>query len=412
MSVQSGSEQSGSDTTAAEKLRIAAFAFRSIPMRDGCAGADKFASELFPRLAARGHSVLAYNRLFPGELPLGDEYLGVTTRNVVTPTRKKGFDTLLHSCKVTWDIIRHNTADVVHLQNGGNSVFALILRLFGKRTYLSQDGVDWKRAKWPWYARIYLRITAYLTAFAPNAVIFDNIFCKEEFEQRFNREYDFIPFGSEVSHDDVDDSVLDELGLEPGSYFLFVGRFIPDKGLHYLIPAFEKTHTDKKLVLVGGAPNPSTYEQELTATRDPRILMPGFLYGSKTHSLMKHAYAYIQPSDIEGLSPVILQAMALGAPIICSDIRENKYVVDDTGTLFRQGDTDDLAGVLKWALENPQEMTRRAARGTARALKHFSWDAVALAHERMFLGKKPRSAAPVEKTADMNLDVETMIRTD
>ncbi len=393
-----------------KSLRIAAFAFRSIPMRDGCAGADKFASELFPRLVARGHSVVAYNRLFVGEQPIGDEYLGVETRNVYTPTRKKGFDTLIHSAKVTWDIIRNNTADVVHLQNGGNSVFAAILRLFGKRTFLSQDGVDWKRAKWPWYARLYLRFTAYLTAFAPNAVIFDNIFCKREFEQRFNREYDFIPFGSEVSEENLDESVLDELGLKPGEYYLFVGRFIPDKGLHYLIPAFEKTDTTKKLVLVGGPPNPSDYEKSLSATQDPRILMPGFLYGSKTHALMKNAYAYIQPSDIEGLSPVILEAMGLGAPIICSHIQGNKYVVAETGTLFRQGDIDDLAQVLRWSLDNPEDLAERGRQGTHRAQTRFSWDSVAEAHERLFMGKPVVHADAVESDPEPLLDGNTLIR--
>ncbi|MGH1361684.1 MAG: glycosyltransferase family 4 protein [Burkholderiaceae bacterium] len=391
-------------------LRIAAFAFRSIPMRDGCAGADKFASELFPRLVARGHSVVAYNRLFKGELPIGDEYLGVQTKNFYTPTRKKGFDTLIHSAKVTWDIIWNNTADVVHLQNGGNSVFAAILRLFGKRTYLSQDGVDWKRAKWPWYARLYLRFTAYLTAFAPNAVIFDNIFCKREFEQRFKRRYDFIPFGSEVSDQDLDESVLEELGLKPGEYYLFVGRFIPDKGLHYLIPAFERTETTKKLVLVGGPPNPSDYEKSLSATTDPRILMPGFLYGSKTHALMKNAYAYIQPSDIEGLSPVILEAMGLGAPIICSDIQENKYVVADTGTLFRQGNIDDFAEVLKWSIENPEALAERGRRGTERARTQFSWDSVTEAHERLFLGQEVEQPDEIEEASDTLLGGNTLIR--
>ncbi len=370
------------------KLRIAAFAFRSVPMRDGCAGADKFASELFPRLAARGHSVVAYNRLFKGEQPIGDEYKGVVTRNFYTPTRKKGFDTLIHSCKATWDIIRNDTADVVHLQNGGNSIFALVLRMFGKKVFLSQDGVDWKRAKWPWYGRLYLRLMAYLTAWAPNAVIFDNVFVKAEFEQRFKRTYDFIPFGSEVADTDLDESILDQLGLERGEYFLFVGRFIPDKGLHYLIPAFEKTKTTKKLVLIGGAPNPSDYEKGLASTKDPRILMPGYLYGSRTHALMKNAYAYVQPSDIEGLSPVLLEAMALGASIICSNIRENRYVVDDTALQFRQGDIDDLAEKLEWAVASPQAMRENALLGQERALSEFSWDAVAEAHERLFLDKR------------------------
>jgi glycosyltransferase involved in cell wall biosynthesis len=378
-------------------MRIATFSFRSIPLRPGCAGADKFALELYPRLVARGHSVVAYNRLFKGEEPLGDEYRGVVTKNFYTPTRKKGFDSILHSFKVCWDIVRNDTADVVHMQNGGNSPFALLLRMFGKKVFLSQDGVDWKRGKWPWYGRLYLWMTQYLTAVAPHAVIFDNIFCKAEFERRFKRTYDFIPFGSEVDESKLDESVLAELGLEKGGYFLFVGRFIPDKGLHYLVPAFERLKTDKKLVLVGGAPNPSDYERGIMATKDPRIVFPGFVYGGRTHALMKNAYAYVQPSDIEGLSPVVLENMALGTPIVCSDIVENQYVVGDTGLTFRKSDADDLLAKLQWALGHPAEMAANGLRGRERAAREFSWDAVAEAFEKVFMdpeGRRHREAPP------------------
>lgn len=377
-------------------MRIAAFTFRSIPLRPGCAGADKFALELYPRLVELGHEVVVYNRLFKGEEPLGDEYKGVKTYNFYTPTRKKGFDSLIHSFKVCCDIIARNTADVVHMQNGGNSPFALLLRLFGKKVFLSQDGVDWKRAKWPWYGRLYLWMTQYLTAIAPHAVVFDNIFCKAEFEKRFRRTYDFVPFGSEVNEDALDITVLDELGLKPGEYFLFVGRFIPDKGLQYLVPAFERLKTDKKLVLVGGAPNPSEFERKLLSSTDPRIVFPGYVYGGRTHALMKNAYAYVQPSDIEGLSPVVLESMGLGTPIICSDIVENKYVVGDTGVLFKQGNVDDLLAKLQWALVNPDTMRRNGVAGRQRAHREFSWTAVARGFERIFLdwkGERHKSLA-------------------
>lgn len=131
-------------------LRIAAFGFRSIPPTSGCAGADKFASELLPRLAERGYSVVGYNRLYPGQDRGPEVYRGVQLRYFKT-VNHSGFDTLLHSLKSTFDIIRYNTADVVHIQNGGNSIFGVVLRIAGKRVFLSQDGVDWKRDKWPPY---------------------------------------------------------------------------------------------------------------------------------------------------------------------------------------------------------------------------------------------------------------------
>ena len=98
----------------------------------------------------------------------------------------------------------------------------------------------------------------------------------------------------------------------------------------------------------------------------------------------RDAYAYIQPSDVEGLSPVILENMAFGTPIICSDIQENRYVVADTGKLFRKANVDSLLETLQWALEHPDQMLQMGASGKQRALKEFSWDAVTDAHIQLF----------------------------
>ena len=375
-----------------------------MPLRPGCAGADKFALELLPRLAAQGHSVVGYNRLYPGQEPLGDAHAGVRLRNFRT-VGYKGFDTLLHSAKCTWDILRHNTGDVIHIQNGGNSIFGLVLRLFGKKVFISQDGADWARSKWPWYGKAYLWVSSFLTAFGPNAVIFDNVFCRHDFEKRFKRRFDFIPFGSDVDAAKADESILEELGLVKGEYFLFVGRFIPDKGLQYLVPAYEKTSGSKRLLLVGGSPNPSAFEAGIRATQDPRILFPGFVYGAKTHALMKNAYAYIQPSDIEGLSPVVLENMGLGTPVICSDIVENRYVVADTGLLFRQGNVEHLHHQLEHALASPEKMRELAERGRQRAEAHFSWARVTEAHEIVFRGGESPYVDSVPRESDPLLDV-------
>jgi glycosyltransferase involved in cell wall biosynthesis len=364
-------------------LKIAAFGFRSIPPQPGCAGADKFAIELFPRLVKAGHQVVAYNRLYSGQTKGPAKYNGIDLVYFKT-VKKTGFDTIVHSLKSCVHIILHNTGDVVHIQNGGNSIWALLLRLFGKKVFISQDGVDWKRDKWPWYGKLFLMISKYLTAYLPNRVIFDNIFSKRAFEERYNKKFDFIPFGSEVQENNRESDILQRLNLQSKEYYLFVGRFIPDKGLHYLVPAFEKTITTKKLVLVGGSPNPSEYEKAITATRDKRIIFPGYIYGDDTITLMKHAYAYIQPSDIEGLSPVLLSVMYLGTPVICSDIDENRYIVRDDAYTFKKSDTIDLQKMIELSLNNYGTMVENANSARDRIGKDFSWDAVASQHIRLF----------------------------
>src|SRR4030095_211826 len=239
-----------------ENLRIAAFGgFRSIPPKAGGAGADKFAVELYPRIVKKGYQVVAYCRIYPGDnVEKADDYAGIKLKYFKT-VKKAGFDTFLHSFKATFDVIMHNRADVIHLLSGANSIWSIFLRLAGKRVIVSQFAMDWKRAKWPWYGKLFYRFSNYITAYMPNKVVFDNVFTREYFEKKFKKKYGFIPYGSEVPDVPENLDVLRRFDLVPGEYFLFVGRFIPDKGLHLLIEAFQNLSTDKKLVLVGGDPN-------------------------------------------------------------------------------------------------------------------------------------------------------------
>lgn len=360
-----------------DKLRIAAFGgFRSIPPKAGAAGSDKFALELYPRIVGRGHTLLAYSRIYPGDKDaLHKEYEGVQIKYFKT-VKKAGFDTLVHSAKSTFHVIFKNTADVVHLHSGANSIWAVFLRVAGKRVVVSQFAMDWKRDKWPWYGKLFYKVSNYLTAYCPNAVAFDNVFTKEYFEKKFKKQYHFIPYGSEVKTPPDNIDVLNKLGLKKGEYFLFVGRFIPDKGIHLLIAAFEALKTDKKLVLIGGSPNPSEYESSIKNTKDERIIFPGYVYGDDTNILMKNAYVYVQPSLIEGLSPVILTVMGLGTPLLCSDIIENKFICGDNALTFTSGDSKSLEEKLVYALNNYKEFQDKSEAGKIDIKNRFNWDKI------------------------------------
>jgi glycosyltransferase involved in cell wall biosynthesis len=373
-----------------EKLKIAAFGgFRSIPPKKGGAGSDKFAFELYPRITKLGHELTAYCRIYPGEnnIPRYSEYEGIKIISFRT-VNKAGFDTLVHSFKATADIIFHNRAKIIHLHSGANSIWALFLRLAGKKVYVSQFAMDWKRDKWPWYGKLYYQLSNYLTAYIPSKVIFDNIYTKEYFEKKFHRVYGFIPYGSEVKEPAADLSILRKVGVSQGEYFLFVGRFIPDKGVHILIRAFQKTKTQKKLVLIGGAPNPGDYEKSVRSITDERVIFTGYIYGDDTNILMKNAYVYIQPSLIEGLSPVILTVMGLGTPLICSDIVENIFITRENATHFKSGDSDSLAEKIEYVLNNPDRIKELSEKGRKDILTRFNWENITNQYINLFLKNK------------------------
>lgn len=363
------------------RMRIASFGFRSIPPSNGSAGADKFALEFLPRLAERGHQVIGYNRLYPGQVKGADSYKGVQIVYFKT-NEKSGLDSIVHSAKVTWHIITKNSADIVLIQ-GNNALFAFILKLFGKKIVLSIDGNEFEREKWSWFMKKLVLANAYLAVWSCKFIAIDNVFTKEFFEKKFKRKFDFISFGAEIK-DVKETDILERLGLQREDYFLFVGRFIPDKGLQYLVPAFEKLATGKKLVLVGGSPHPGEFATSLKKTKDPRILFTGFIYGDDTATLMRNAYAYVQPSDIEGLSPVVLSVIGLGTPVICSDIRENIYLVKDDALTFKKSNIESLKTALERSLSDRETHLNLAARAKERILKDYSWETITDQYVELF----------------------------
>ena len=358
-------------------LRIAAFGgFRSIPPKPGGAGSDKFAVELYPRIVSKGHQLIAYTRIYYGKKDFQHEsYHGIQLKSFKT-VNSAGFDTLIHSCKATFDIISRNTADYVHLHSGANSLWAIPLRLAGKKVVVTQFAMDWKRDKWPWYGKLFYLFSNFLTAYIPNETVFDNVFTKEYFEKKYKKQFVFIPYGSEVPQPSENTEILQQLDLISGEYFLFLGRFIPDKGLHLLIDAFRNLKTTKKLILIGGSPNPGSYEQKIRSNTDKRIIFPGYIYGEDANILIKNAYAYIQPSLIEGLSPVILTVMGLGTPLICSNIKENLFITKENAITFKSGNIHSLQTAIEYSLNNNDAIITKAQFGKSDVSTRFNWDKI------------------------------------
>lgn len=73
------------------------------------------------------------------------------------------------------------------------------------------------------------------------------------FQDTYGRATRYIPNGVNPVAPAAPDIIREKYGLEKGSYILYLGRMVPEKGCHYLVDAFKKLHTDKKLVIAGGS---------------------------------------------------------------------------------------------------------------------------------------------------------------
>ena len=163
-----------------------------------------------------------------------------------------------------------------------------------------------------------------------------------------------------------------------------MGRFIPEKGVHYLIKAYEQIKTDYPLVLVGDNPFNKEYVQSLKATKDSRIIFTGFLYGESFWELCCNCYIYVQPSEVEGTSPVLLSAMGAGRCVVVNGIQENIDVIGNTGIWFQKNNYEDLARILRELLLQPQYVTDLGNKAFIHIKENYDWNKIAQHTESLY----------------------------
>ncbi|MCP4547751.1 MAG: glycosyltransferase family 4 protein [bacterium] len=353
-------------------MRIYHIGTRGIPTTQG--GIERHIEEIAPRLVDRAE-IMVYARSY--YVPPMTEYKGVRIRRLPT-MRTKHLDTILYALIATLEVIFRPNG-VVHFHALGPSIFAWLPRLFGHKTVVTVHGLDWQRAKWGRFARWYLQACEIFSARNPNATIVVSQVLKQYYKDRFNKDVHAIPNGIEAPELREPVEISERWGLEKDGYIFFIARLTPEKGAHHLIKAFREMDTDKKLVIAGEGLNEERYVDSLhkLAEGDERIIFTGFVSGSLLDELFTNACLYCQPSEIEGLSIALLEAMSYNSCVLSSDIPENLELVEGVGHSFISRDVDSLRSKLIELLADPEEIAAAGARARQHALENYSWNRVA-----------------------------------
>ena len=351
-------------------MRIALLGTRGIPARYG--GFETFAEELSTRLATRGHRVTVYCRERYAEA----SYRGVSL--VYLPTiRHKYFDTLAHTFLSTLHLIFHRT-DVALYCNAANACFTPLPRLLGIPVALNVDGLERNRKKWNWLARSWYRLSEWLSTFCPTVMVTDAEKIKAYYFEEYGKASVFIPYGAALGKV-AGTSALAELGLEPGCYFLYVSRLEPENNALLVRQAFERVQTPLKLALIGDAPYADDYIRRIRETQDPRVVMPGAIYGEGYHQLQSHCFAYIHATEVGGTHPALIEAMGRSAVVLYLDTPENAEVAGGVGIAFTAETlTEKLELVIGMSEEERGQLSERAL---ARVKERYSWEAVTERYE-------------------------------
>jgi len=359
-------------------LKIALLGTRGIPANYG--GFETFAEELSTRLVQRGHQVAVYCRT--NNVQTREKtYRGVRLVHLPTAPHKY-LDTLAHTAISTLDLV-FRRADVALYCNGANALFTLLPRLTGVPVALNVDGLERNRKKWNAFARAWYLASERLSTWFPNSVVTDARVIERYYRERYDFESRMIAYGADLGRVETREA-LDRLGLEPGEYLLYVSRMEPENNALLTVQAFERTKTDKKLVMVGDAPYAAEYIARVRATDDPRIVFPGAIYGQGYRELQSHCAAYVHATEVGGTHPALIEAMGRGAPTLYLATPENEEVAGDCGLAFNK-DADALAERIDEVLDAPPE--KRAEWSTAAAAlaaERYDWERIVDQYEELF----------------------------
>ena len=259
-------------------------------------------------------------------------------------TRIKGFEAVWHTLLAVLHIVFHRP-DVVHIHNIGPGMFAPLIRLMGLPVVLTYHSPNYEHDKWSAPARWLLRQCEALSLRFSNRVIFVNKYQMEKCRA-------------------LDKSVFIPNGIE--------------KGLEYLVKAANRLPQVTQVVIAGASDHDDDYRKMLQQLDvNKKVVFTGFTSGEDLRQLYSHARCFVLPSVNEGFPMVLLEAMAYGLPILCSDIPGTRQVDLPEQDYFTVKDVDSLCAAISRLLDAPSEPQHYD-------LEKYDWQSIAAITRRQY----------------------------
>ena len=306
-------------------------------------GIDIVAQNLAEEMAKQGHDVTLLVRRKRGYNPPA-EYNGVKIKKIFTINLKK-LDAIVYSYFAT-RYAKKSDADVIHFHALGNTLFLKKLRnVKDKKIIVTVHGLDWKRAKFKGLGNnILIKSEEAVAKYADDIITL----CKNDsshFQKKYGIKTHIIPNGISAPNFQKPNIIKEKFDLVGNDYILFLSRIVEEKGLHFLIDAYNKIDDPKfKLVVAGGSSHSSTYFEEMKkkASGNPNITFTGFVQGKELDELFSNAALYVLPSTIEGMPISLIEALSYKKVCLCSSINELLDIKSQNIVYFEKTNVDNL----------------------------------------------------------------------
>lgn len=345
-------------------------------------GYETFVKELVERLVTRGYEITVYchKNLFK-ERP--EKVRGVDL--VYLPTiEKKSLSQLVHSAQAITHACFKNF-DVILVVNSANGPFGIITRLFGKKTAINVDGLEWLRPKWKGLGARYFYWASKISTKLYDVIITDSDEMRKIYEREFHALSTVIAYGANI-RESTQPELIKQWGLQAYGYYLIVGRLIPDNNADLLLREFIESASDKKLVIVGDVPYKDAYASSLKGLNDPRVIFTGYVTDQNVLAELYHnCFAYFHGHEFGGTNPTMLKALAYGCAILALDTVFNREMLayEEYGLFFskKNGSLSELIGLIE---NDPVCLHEYRKKSRQRIIANYTWEKITSQYDALF----------------------------
>lgn len=276
--------------------------------------------------------------------------------------------------------------------------FQRVIHKLGGKLYINPDGHEWMRAKWSAPVRKYWKISEQLMTKHCDLLICDskNIekYIHDEYG-KYNPKTTFIAYGAETRKSKLtdDDPKLTawykEKGLSSKSYYLVVGRFVPENNYETMIREFMKSHSKRDFALITNVSDKFLEElkEKTHFDQDSRIKFVGTVYDKELlMKIRENAYGYFHGHEVGGTNPSLLEALGSTDLNLLLDVGFNREVAEDSA-LYWTKQSGNLASLIDQADHmSADKISSLGEKSSRRIAEAYSWQHISDKYSQVFLG--------------------------
>lgn len=264
--------------------------------------------------------------------------------------------------------------------------YSKCIHKLGGKVFLNPDGHEWKRAKWSAPVRKYWKKSEEMMVERSDLIICDSLNIEKYIQETYGvRNTTFIPYGAETRKSKCNGEKyrdwLKEKGLRDNSYYLVVGRFVPENNYETMIREYMNSKTRKDFAIITNVNEKflNKLEEKLHYKSDRRIKFVGTVYDKELlMKIRENAYGYFHGHEVGGTNPSLLEALGSTKLNLLLDVGFNKEVARDSA-LYWSKKPGDLCNLINKC----DEMDRDGLgiRAKDRIKRAYSWEYVCNRYE-------------------------------